>query len=126
ILREQKMGDADPVRFMLRAEIRCSDQQVIASGFELTDEAIFVITEWSPPVDTVVSLRLSFPTLVPPVELAARVREHRPAGAPGEPGGIELAFEPGSVRPAAALAEQLRRLSASASARPPAPIVGTY
>jgi drug/metabolite transporter (DMT)-like permease len=36
------MGDADAVRFMLRAEIRYSDQVVISYGFELTEHTIFV------------------------------------------------------------------------------------
>ena len=31
------MGDADAVRFMLRAEVRCSGQTVISSGSDLTE-----------------------------------------------------------------------------------------
>jgi hypothetical protein len=82
------MGDADAVRFMLRAEIRYSDQVVISYGFELTEHTIFVATEWRPPIDTAVSLRISFPTLIDPVELAARVAQSCAPGAPGEPAGI--------------------------------------
>lgn len=111
------MGDADAVRLMLRAEIRCSDRAVIASGFALTEQTIFAVTDWNPPVDTAVSLRLSFPTLVDPIELAARVIAHRAPGNPGESEGLELAFEAEAREAAAALAAQLRRLSAAASAR---------
>ncbi len=107
---ENAMADASAVRFMLRAEIRCSGQTLIASGLELTERAIFVVTDWHPAVETAVALRLSFPTLVEPVELAARVASHRASGAPGEPGGLELAFEDGSRAAAAALAAQLRRM----------------
>ncbi len=112
------MRDADAVRFMLRAEIRCSGQLVISCGFELTEHTIFVVTEWRPPIDTAVSLRLSFPTVVEPVELAARVVQKRVAGPPGEPGGVVLAFEDGSRTAAAALAWQVRRLCANAGDRP--------
>lgn len=108
------MRDASAVRFMLRAEIQCLDQlpgqTLVASGLELAERSIFVVTDWRPAVDTAVSLRLSFPTLVEPVELAARVASRRAAGAPGEPAGIELAFEDGSRDVAAALVAQLRRL----------------
>lgn len=113
------MRDADAVRFMLRAEIRCSGQTVISSGFELTELTIFVVTEWHPPSETAVSLRLSFPTLVEPVELMARVVEHRAAGSPGEPGGIVLAFEEESRTAAAALAWEVRRLCTDAGTTPP-------
>jgi DNA-binding response OmpR family regulator len=113
------MRDADAVRFMLRAEIRCSGQTVISSGFELTEHTIFVVTEWHPPGEAAVSLRLSFPRLVEPVELTARVVERRASGGPGEPGGLVLAFEDGSRDAAAALAWEVRRLCASAAAKPP-------
>jgi DNA-binding response OmpR family regulator len=112
------MGDADAVRFMLRAEIRYSDQVVISYGFELTEHTIFVATEWRPPIDTAVSLRISFPTLIDPVELAARVAQSRAPGAPGEPAGIVLAFEDGSREAAAALVRRVRRLCASVDAWP--------
>src|SRR5262245_60301598 len=105
------MGEAEAVRLMLRAELRSSDRMVIASAFELTEQTIFVITDWQLAVDTTVSLRLSFPTLVEPVELDAHVTGNRAPGSPGECGGIELAFEADSRGSAGALAAQLRRLS---------------
>ncbi|HWU88916.1 MAG TPA: response regulator [Kofleriaceae bacterium] len=112
------MGDADAVRFMLRSEIRSSSEIVISCGLDLTERTIFVVTDWHPPIGTAVSLRLSFPTVVAPVELAARVAANRAAGGPGEPGGVELVFEDSSREAAAAVAAQLQRLSASALTAP--------
>lgn len=112
------MGDADAVRFMLRSEIRSASEIVISCGFDLTDRTIFVVTDWRPPIGTAVSLRLSFPTVVEPVELAARVARSCPAGPPGEPGGVELAFEDTSLEAAAAIAARIRELSACALAAP--------
>jgi DNA-binding response OmpR family regulator len=109
------MGDADTLRFMLRAELRCSGETLIASGFELTDRTIFVVTDWNAPPGTELSIRLSFPTLIEPVELAARVAANRASGSPGEPGGLELAFANGSREVAAALVSKVRQLCASAS-----------
>lgn len=112
------MGDADAVRFMLRSEIRSSSEIVISCGFDLTERTIFVVTDWHPPIGTPVSLRLSFPTVVKPVELAAHVTENRAAGGPGEPGGVELAFEDASRGVAATVAARIRHLTASALAAP--------
>lgn len=116
------MGDADPVRFMLRAEIRCSSHAIVSSGSELTEESIFVVTDWHPPAGEALTLRLSFPTLVAPVELIGRVAKLRAAGRPGEPGGLEISFDGGSRSAAADLAAQIRELCACARARPPEPI----
>lgn len=112
------MGDADAVRFMLRAELQCAGQTLVSSASELTEETVFVTADWHPPLGAEVSLRLSFPTLFEPVELAARVARHRAYGAPGELGGIELVFE-ATARPAAAtLVTQIRRLLASTGTPP--------
>jgi DNA-binding response OmpR family regulator len=40
-----------------------------------------------------VSLRLSFPRILDPVDLVARIADIRIAGEPGEPGGIRLTFD---------------------------------
>ena len=112
------MGDSDAVRFMLRAELRCAGQTLVTSCGELTEQSIFVIADWYPPLDAEASLRLSFPTLVAPVELAARVVRHRAPGAPGELGGIELSFEETARADAADLVARLRLLCASAGASP--------
>ena len=116
------MGDADPVRFMLRAEIRCSGQTLVSSGFELTAESIFVVTDWHPPAGATLSVRLSFPTLVAPIELAGRVAARRSAGSPGESGGIVIAFDERSRAAAAGLTAQVHQLCERASARPAEPV----
>jgi len=110
------MGDSDAVRFMLRAELRCAGQTLVTSSCELTEQSVFVITDWYPPPEAAASLRLSFPTLVEPVELAARVAQHRSPGAPGELGGIELLFEESARADAAGLVARLRQLCANAGA----------
>jgi CheY-like chemotaxis protein len=61
---------------------------------------VFVVTDWRPPVETEVSLRISFPTLVDPVDLAARVVEHRPAQGVGRPAGLEFHFDAPAARDA--------------------------
>jgi CheY-like chemotaxis protein len=109
------MGDADAVRFMLRAELRCSGQVLVSSGLELTEQTIFAVTDWHPAVGTAMSVRLSFPKVIEPVELAARVAALRAAGGPGEPAGVVLAFDEPSREAAAALAAQVRQLCAGAS-----------
>lgn len=116
------MGEPDPVRFILRAELRCSGQTIVSSGFELTAESIFVVTDWPLPADAALVLRLSFPTLVAPVELAGHVARLRAAGRPGEPGGIEISFDESSRPMAAALTAQVQALCAGACARPAEPV----
>jgi DNA-binding response OmpR family regulator len=112
------MGDSDAVRFMLRAELRCAGQTLVSSCCELTEQSVFVIADWHPPLEAAATVRLSFPTLVEPVELVARVARNRLPGAPGELGGIELAFEDATRDDAAALVARLRELCASAGAPP--------
>jgi CheY-like chemotaxis protein len=80
-------------RFILRAEISTGDETVVSYAYELTPVSVFVVTDWHPPVDAWVAVRLSFPRLLEPVELAARVSEVRHAGAPGDAGGVVLAFD---------------------------------
>jgi DNA-binding response OmpR family regulator/Tfp pilus assembly protein PilZ len=93
------MATASKGRFIVRAEIRSSSDSstssVISYGFDLTATSIFVVTEWHDAIGTPVSLRLSFPRILEPVDIAARISDIRVAGEPGEPGGIRLAFEPG-------------------------------
>ncbi|MBX3155175.1 MAG: response regulator [Deltaproteobacteria bacterium] len=80
-------------RFILRAEISTGDETVVSYAYDLTPVSVFVVTDWHPELDTWVAVRLSFPRLLEPVELAARVADHRPAGAPGDTAGIVLAFD---------------------------------
>lgn len=112
------MGDAEAVRFMLRAEIRVANETLISCGFDLTESSIFVLTDWHPPIGTPATLRLSFPTLVEPVELGGRILENHSAGGPGEPGGVVIAFDAASSEAAAAIASQVRHLNEVACAAP--------
>ncbi len=91
------MAAANTDRFIVRAEIRASGDPVISYGFDLTASSIFVVTEWHAPIGTAVSLRLSFPRILEPVDLVARISDIRVAGEPGEPGGIRLTFDDPAV-----------------------------
>ncbi len=76
---------------------------------------MFVVTDRYIPVDTEVTLRLSLPRVLAPLELRARIASHRAAGAPGELGGVVVEFDPDASRPALeALLENLT------TRRPPA------
>jgi len=86
------MAAATSDRFIVRAEIRSADEHVISYGFDLTERSIFVVTEWNAPIGTPVSVRLSFPRILEPVDVAARIGDIRVAGEPGEQGGIRLDF----------------------------------
>lgn len=87
-------------RFILRTEIHTARETVVSYGYDLTPTSVFVVTDWHAPLDALVTVRLSFPRALGPVDVAARVAEHRVAGAPGEPGGLLLAFEPDASRAA--------------------------
>lgn len=91
------MAAANSERFIVRAEVRAGDETVISYGFDLTSSSIFVVTEWHAPIGTAVSLRLSFPRILAPIDVVARVADIRVAGEPGEPGGIRLSFDEGDV-----------------------------
>ncbi len=99
-------------RFIVRAEIRSSKDTVISYGFDLTSTSIFVVTEWHAAIGTPVSLRLSFPRILEPIDIAARISDIRIAGEPGEPGGIRLAFDAGAGEVGARLAALLERVNA--------------
>jgi|SRR5215510_6767466 len=105
------MSVANRDRFIVRAEIRAGDESVISYGFDLTSSSIFVVTEWHAPIGTAVSLRLSFPRILEPIDLVARIADIRVAGEPGEPGGIRLVFDEADV--GAKLITQLEYVEAS-------------
>jgi CheY-like chemotaxis protein len=85
-------------RFILRAEIQTARGAFVSYAYDLATTSVFVVTDWHEPVGTSVALRLSLPHVIEPIELAARIAQHRVAGAPGELGGVLLAFEPGSAQ----------------------------
>jgi DNA-binding response OmpR family regulator len=87
------MAAATSDRFIVRAEIRSAGETLISYGFDLTERSIFVVTEWNAPIGTPVSVRLSFPRILEPIDVAARIGDIRVAGEPGEQGGIRLDFE---------------------------------
>jgi CheY-like chemotaxis protein len=88
-------------RFILRAELRSAAKTVVSYGYDLSEGAIFVVTDWQPPPGTAVALRLSFPRSVPPIEIMATVDDRREAGAPGEFAGVRLVWDPASESGAA-------------------------
>jgi DNA-binding response OmpR family regulator/Tfp pilus assembly protein PilZ len=104
------MAAANSERFIVRAELRAGTDLVISYGFDLTASSVFVVTEWHAPIGTSVSLRLSFPTILEPIDIVAEIADIRVAGEPGEPGGIRLAFDEAEV--GARLMAQLERSEA--------------
>src|SRR5215510_11287949 len=108
------MAAGNSERFIVRAEIRAGDESVISYGFDLTSSSIFVVTEWHAPIGTAVSLQLSFPRILEPIDLMARIADIRVAGEPGEPGGIRLVFDETDV--GAKLMSQLDHVETSSEA----------
>jgi CheY-like chemotaxis protein len=101
---------------LLRAEIRTKKEIVVSYARELTRSSIFVVTDWRPPLQTEVQLRISFPNLLAPVDVWASVVEHRPARGVGSPAGLSFRFEgPGA---GAAIDELLGRLQLGSDAPP--------
>ena len=91
------MAAANSERFIVRAELRAGDDTVVSYGFDLTASSVFVVPEWHAPIGTAVSVRLSFPRILAPIDVVARVADIRVAGEPGEPGGVRLAFDEAEV-----------------------------
>src|SRR5215468_61910 len=110
------MAAANSERFIVRAEVRAGDDTVVSYGFDLTSSSVFVVTEWHAPIGTQVSLRLSFPRILEPIDVVARVADIRVAGEPGEPGGVRLAFDEDEV--GARLMSHLERAADPATDRP--------
>lgn len=81
-------------RFILRAVLRTSDENTISYAFDVTAETAFVATESAAAVGSEVELELSFPRLLEPVTLSARVEERCDQSGPGAPAGLRLRFAP--------------------------------
>ncbi len=111
------MAAANSERFIVRAEVRLADDTVISYGFDLTSNSVFVVTEWHAPIGTPVSLRLSFPRILEPIDVIAQIADIRVAGEPGEPGGVRLTFDEGEV--GARLMSQLEHASGDPAAERP-------
>lgn len=83
-----------PGRFILRAELAApARKDLVTYGYELTPSSIFVVSDWRLPAGEAVRLRLSFPRVLAPVDLVARVAATTDAGAPGELAGMRLEFD---------------------------------
>lgn len=108
-------GRANSGRFIVRAEVRSPTGCVVSYGFDLTATSVFVVTEWHAAIGTAVSVRLSFPKILAPIDLPARISDIRIAGEPGEPGGIGLSFEPTAPEVSARLASLLEQVHAPVS-----------
>jgi CheY-like chemotaxis protein len=93
---------------LLRAEIRSAKEVVVSYARELTRTSVFVVTDWRPPIKTEVHLRISFPSLLEPIDVTASVAEHRPARGVGNPAGLAFRFEAPAARDA--IGELLARL----------------
>jgi DNA-binding response OmpR family regulator len=100
-------------RLMLRAELRHATESFVSYALELTASTVFVVTDWQAPIDTSVSIRLSFLDVIEPVEAMARVVGLRVAGSPGDLAGAVLRFEEASRAPILALVERLEEASAA-------------
>jgi len=78
---------------LLRAEIRAPSETIVATARELTEGSVIVVTEWRPPIGTLVRLQISFPSLLPPVDLSACVVEHQASSGVGNPARLKFVFE---------------------------------
>lgn len=109
-------------RLLLRAELHSASEIVVAYAFDLTAGSVFVVTDWRAPLETRLALRLSFPRVLAPIDLAARVAEVRAAGAPGERAGLRLDFDEGADASRGRLAAWIATLAPPA----PSPARGVY
>jgi DNA-binding response OmpR family regulator len=78
--------------FILRAELVASGEAILSYAFDLTPSSAFVATELTAATGSEVTLRLSFPRLLEPVELHARVEAICDPSGPGAPAGLRLSF----------------------------------
>lgn len=106
------MGASEhPAELLLRAEIRSAKESLVSYARELTSSSVFVVTDWRPPLHTEVRLRISFPSLVEPIDVTAHVSGHRSAAGIGKPAGIKLAFSTESAEARKAIDDVVRRIS---------------
>lgn len=85
-------------RFIMRAEIQTSRESLVTYAHDLTATSVFVVTEWRAPIDSRLTVRLSVPRVLHPVDLACRIAEVRAAGQPGDVAGLVLEFDPEAPR----------------------------
>lgn len=104
-------------RLLLRAEVMTPTAQFVAHTLSMSPRGVFIETDHAPPVETELQLRLSFPRLVAPIDLGARVISRTRSSGPGDPSGIEAEFD-WQDRPR--VMQLLSSLNAMPSYRPPA------
>jgi len=82
---------------ILRAELlrgsRPNDPPEITCALEMTDTSVFIVTDGLPSIGDAVSLRLSFPNAVEPLDVRAHVTQVRLASGPGTPSGFVAMFD---------------------------------
>lgn len=88
------LASATDNRFVLRAELSRDGDTAISYAFDITPHSAFVATDWHGSQGDAIALRLSFPRLLEPVELVARIEELCAPSGPGAPGGMRVSFEP--------------------------------
>jgi DNA-binding response OmpR family regulator len=79
---------------VLRAERSRVGETAISYAYDITPHSVFVATEWDASPGDTIGLRLSFPRLLEPVQIVARVEELCAPSGPGAPGGIRMSFAP--------------------------------
>ena len=106
-------ASAEENRFVLRAELQRGDERVVSYGFDITPGSAFVVTDIVGKPGDELGLRLSFPRLLDPVDITARIAEQLEPSGPGAPAGLRLVFEPQDK-----LAQLLVRAHDSSTATP--------
>ncbi len=82
----------EPTRLLLRVEILSSRWNVVGHTVEIADSWIFVKTRETASIGDQMTVRLSFPGLLEPLELAGHVVSQMLPSEPGDPHGLRLAL----------------------------------
>jgi CheY-like chemotaxis protein len=106
-------------RMVLRAEISHDQREIVAHTTELTRDSAVVRTDEQLSLGDVVTLRLSFRQLLPPVELAARVIATDPGFGLGYFPGVTLGFDTPSPEQQAHLARLTGSVEDEGAGEPP-------
>lgn len=88
--RRSTSSDLQEPRLLLRAEVLHAGKIVIAHTLELSETEVVVRTDQPPAIGEDVTVRLSFPRLVAPLQLHGRVVDHSERAAPGEHAGMTV------------------------------------
>lgn len=83
---------------ILRAEILRGDEVDVTCALEMTEESVFLITDALPSIGDIVHVRLSFPRLVRPLLVSARVTQVRLSNGSGAPAGFRAELIPADAQ----------------------------